>query len=125
LVVEIELLKINHFRRRRHLTGILSVVTNLPMLISCLPFPTHEHETHHLRQRPLAECAETLRDELPLDTEARQRVPLSPANLLHRVRQLMAPQLRASSIDLVVEPIALREAGTIFFLANASHGQRH
>ena len=39
LVVDIELLKINHFRRRMHLTGILSVVTNLPMLISCLPFP--------------------------------------------------------------------------------------
>jgi hypothetical protein len=33
--------------------------------------------------------------------------------------------LRAFSIDLVVEPIALREAGKIFFLANASHGQRH
>jgi hypothetical protein len=35
-------------------------------------------------------------------------VPLSPANSLHQVRQLMAPQLRASSIDLVAEPIALR-----------------
>ena len=46
LVVDFELLKINHFRRRMHLTGILSVVTNLPILTSCLPFPTHEHETH-------------------------------------------------------------------------------
>ena len=33
------------------------------------------------------------------------RVPLSPANLLHEVRQLMAPQLRASSIDLTVERV--------------------
>jgi signal transduction histidine kinase len=32
-----------------------------------------------------------------------QRLPLSAANLLHQVRQLMAPQLRASSIDLTVE----------------------
>jgi hypothetical protein len=40
--------------------------------------------------------------------KARQRVRLSPTNLLHQVRHLMAPQLRASSIDLVVEPIALR-----------------
>jgi len=55
LVVDIELLKINHFRRRMHLTGILSVVTNLPMLISWLPFSTHEHETHQLRQQLLAE----------------------------------------------------------------------
>ena len=55
LVVDIELLKINRFRRKTHLTGSLSVVTNLPMLVSCLPFPTHEHETHHLRQRLLAE----------------------------------------------------------------------
>jgi hypothetical protein len=46
LVVDFELLKINHFRRRMHQTGILSVVTSLPMLISCLPFPTYEHETH-------------------------------------------------------------------------------
>ena len=38
LVVEIELLKINRFRRKTHLTGILSLVTNLPMLVSCLPF---------------------------------------------------------------------------------------
>src|SRR4029077_1503050 len=40
--------------------------------------------------------------------KARQRVRLSPTNLLHQVRHLMAPQLRASSIDLVVEPIELR-----------------
>ena len=32
-----------------------------------------------------------------------ERVPLSAASLLHHVRQLMAPQLRASSIDLTVE----------------------
>ncbi len=32
-----------------------------------------------------------------------ERVPLSPANLLHEVRQLMAEQLRESSIDLAVE----------------------
>ena len=32
-----------------------------------------------------------------------ERVPLSPADLLHEVRQLMAPQLRGSSIDLAVE----------------------
>jgi signal transduction histidine kinase len=32
-----------------------------------------------------------------------ERVPLSPADLLHEVRQLMAPQLRASSVDLAVE----------------------
>jgi signal transduction histidine kinase len=32
-----------------------------------------------------------------------ERVPLSPANLLHEVRQLMAPQLRESRIDLAVE----------------------
>jgi signal transduction histidine kinase len=32
-----------------------------------------------------------------------ERVPLSPANLLHQVRQLMAPQLCASSVDLAVE----------------------
>jgi signal transduction histidine kinase len=32
-----------------------------------------------------------------------ERVPLSPADLMHQVRQLMAPQLRASSIDLAVE----------------------
>jgi signal transduction histidine kinase len=32
-----------------------------------------------------------------------ERVPLSPADLLHEVRQLMAPQLRESSIDLAVE----------------------
>jgi signal transduction histidine kinase len=35
-----------------------------------------------------------------------ERVPLSAANLLHQVRQLMAPQLRASSIDLTVERAA-------------------
>ena len=58
LVVDFELLKINHFRRRMHQTGILSVVTNLPMLISCLPFPRHEHETHHLRLRLLRSEAE-------------------------------------------------------------------
>jgi signal transduction histidine kinase len=34
-----------------------------------------------------------------------ERVPLSPANLLHHVRQLMAPQLSASSIDLTVERV--------------------
>lgn len=38
LVVEIELLKINHFRRRTHLTGSLSVVTNLPMLVTYFPY---------------------------------------------------------------------------------------
>jgi hypothetical protein len=38
LVVQIELLKINHFHRRTHLTGSLSVVTNLPMLISYFPY---------------------------------------------------------------------------------------
>ena len=32
-----------------------------------------------------------------------ERVPLSPADLLRDVRELMAPQLRESSIDLVVE----------------------
>jgi len=32
-----------------------------------------------------------------------ERVPLSPADLLHEVRQLMAQQLRESSIDLAVE----------------------
>ena len=32
-----------------------------------------------------------------------ERVPLSPADLLHEVRQLMAPQLRGSLIDLAVE----------------------
>jgi hypothetical protein len=37
LVVEIECLKISQFDRRTHLTGSLSVVTNLPMLVSWLP----------------------------------------------------------------------------------------
>jgi signal transduction histidine kinase len=32
-----------------------------------------------------------------------ERMPLIPSSLLHEVRQLMAPQLRESSIDLVVE----------------------
>ena len=35
-----------------------------------------------------------------------ERVRLSPADLLHEVCQLMAPQLRASSIDLAVERVA-------------------
>ena len=34
-----------------------------------------------------------------------ERVPLSPADLLHEVSQLMAPQLRESSIDLTVERV--------------------
>ena len=38
LALDIELLKINRFRRRTHLTGSSSVVINLPMLVSCLPF---------------------------------------------------------------------------------------
>jgi signal transduction histidine kinase len=33
------------------------------------------------------------------------RVPLSLADLLHQVSQLMAPQLRDSSIDLTIEPV--------------------
>jgi signal transduction histidine kinase len=32
-----------------------------------------------------------------------ERVPLSPANLLQQVHQLMAPQLRASSIEVAIE----------------------
>jgi hypothetical protein len=39
LVVDIELFKINHFRRRMHLTGILSVVTKLADADKLLAFP--------------------------------------------------------------------------------------
>ena len=39
LVLDIEFLKINHFRPRTHLTDSLSVVTNLSILVSCLPAP--------------------------------------------------------------------------------------
>ena len=37
------------------------------------------------------------------------RVPVSPADLLHEVSQLMAPQLRESSIDLTVERVVERK----------------
>jgi hypothetical protein len=57
---------------------------------------------------PLAHEDKTFQDAHHPAIKARQRVPLSRTNLLHQVRHLMAPQLRASSIDLVVEPIALR-----------------
>ena len=57
---------------------------------------------------PLAYEDNTFQDAHHPAIKARQRVPLSPANLLHQLRHLMAPQLRASSLDLVVEPIALR-----------------
>ena len=57
---------------------------------------------------PLAHEDKTFQDAHHPAIKARQRVPLSPTNLLHQVRHLMAPHLRASSIDLVVEPIALR-----------------
>ena len=72
------------------------------------------------RLQPLAKPVDAHRERRTIDPapdfqdahhpaiKARQRVPLSPANSLHQVRQLMAPQMRASSIDLVVEPIALR-----------------
>jgi hypothetical protein len=44
---------------------------------------------------PLAHEDKTFQDAHHPAIKARQRVPLSPANSLHQVRQLMAPQLRA------------------------------
>ena len=51
---------------------------------------------------PLAHEDKTFQDAHHPAIKARQRVPLSRTNLLHQVRHLMAPQLRASSIELVV-----------------------
>jgi hypothetical protein len=44
LVLDIELLKINHFRPRT-LAGSLPVVTNLSMLVTYLPFSSNRRRT--------------------------------------------------------------------------------
>ena len=51
LVLDIEFLKINHFRPRRHLACSFSMVTNLSILVSCLPFPGNRRTSDQASSR--------------------------------------------------------------------------